>query len=145
MRLTTPRRAKGFTLIEIMFVVALIAILAALAMPAYNGYINRSKIKTAQSDLAGLSLNFENRYQRMLAYPESDYADTAALSNLFGGWSPASDTDEFNFLTENASKTTYTIIARGISGGVMGCEIKLTSGGDRTITGCSYSADNKWL
>lgn len=141
----TASRTKGFTLIEIMFVVALIAILAALAMPAYNGYISRAKIKTAQADLIALSLNFENRYQRMLAYPASDYADTAALRTLFDGWSPASDDADFAFSTKNGSAAGYTVVATGTSGGVQGCTIELESNGDRVITDCSYSADGNWL
>lgn len=138
-------RARGFTLIEIMFVVALIAILAALAMPAYNGYINRAKIKTAQADLVALSLNFENRFQRMLAYPASNYANTAELRALFDGWSPASDAADFVFSTINGSASEYTVVATGTSGGVQGCAIELQSNGDRAVSNCSYSADGNWL
>lgn len=128
-----------------MFVVALIAILAALAMPAYNGYINRAKIKTAQSDLIALSLNFENRFQRMLAYPATDYENTAALMALFDGWRPASDADDFAFSTTGGSNTGYTLVATGTSGGVQGCAIELRSNGDRTVANCTFSADGNWL
>ena len=43
---------KGFTLIELMIVVAIIAILAAIAIPAYNGYITESKESKQNANFA---------------------------------------------------------------------------------------------
>ena len=60
--------ALGFTLIELMITVVIVAILAAIALPSYQNYIKRTNIKAAQTDLVALSLVFEN-YYRLKHFP----------------------------------------------------------------------------
>lgn len=55
-------RARGFTLIELMIVVALVAILAAIAVPAYNDSIRKGRRGQAKADLVELAQVLERHY-----------------------------------------------------------------------------------
>ena len=64
MRPTRAARAhRGFTLIEVMITVAIVAILSAIAMPAYTAYIQRSRVPPALDALSALATRMEQRFQ----------------------------------------------------------------------------------
>lgn len=58
----------GFTLIELMIVVAIIAILAAIALPIYQDYVTRSKITEATNNLSAYRVAMEQYYQDNRTY-----------------------------------------------------------------------------
>jgi len=58
------KKQQGFTLIELMIVVAIIAILAAIALPAYQNYVARSQVTAGLADIRGGVTAFEEYVQR---------------------------------------------------------------------------------
>jgi type IV pilus assembly protein PilE len=62
------RKQEGFTLIEIMVVVAIVAILAAIAVPSYNDYVTRGKLVEATAGLSDARVRMEQYYQDNRAY-----------------------------------------------------------------------------
>ena len=96
---TTSRYRNGFTLIELMIVVAIVAILAAIAIPQYRKYVQKSNRATAKSALLDLSRREETYYSTNNTY-------TLNLSNL--GYSSSNITNN-QIQVPNSSNPTYVI------------------------------------
>jgi type IV pilus assembly protein PilE len=71
---------KGFTLIELMITVAVVGILAAVALPAYNSYSNRGKITDALAALADYRVKMEQYFQDNRNYGVAGAACPVALA-----------------------------------------------------------------
>jgi type IV pilus assembly protein PilE len=61
--MTSSLRQRGFTLIEVMITVAIVAILAAIALPAYTAYIQRSRVPVGLDALSSMATRMEQYYQ----------------------------------------------------------------------------------
>ena len=95
-------RSHGFTLIEMVIVIAIAAILAAIAIPSYNDYITTSRRADGQIALMDLSTRLE-RY-----FNENNTYVGAAIPALYPATSPEGF---YNLQITNASATNYTIQA----------------------------------
>lgn len=66
------RKQKGFTLIELMIVVAIIGVLSAIAVPAYKNYVTKSEVASAVATMKSLITPAELYYQENGAFPNTD-------------------------------------------------------------------------
>jgi type IV pilus assembly protein PilE len=69
--------SKGFTLIEVMIVVAIVAILAAIALPAYGDYVRRGQLPEAFAGMSDLRVKMEQYYQDNRSYGTANCADVS--------------------------------------------------------------------
>ncbi|WP_418316774.1 type IV pilin protein [Piscinibacter sakaiensis] len=72
---------RGFTLIELMIVVAIVAILATIAFPAYTDYLRRGQIPEAFTHLSDMRVKMEQYYQDNRNYGTSNTCANAAGTN----------------------------------------------------------------
>jgi len=112
-----PKKQTGFTIVELLIVIVVIAILAAITIVAYNGIQNRANDTAIQSDLANYSKKAELFNVENSNYPKNA-TDLATLGvkatqsaydtsyyNLYYCTSP--DYDKFSFAARSKSGTLY--------------------------------------
>lgn len=102
------RPQQGFTLIEVMITVAIVAILSAIAIPAYSEYVLRARITEATNALSDMRLKMERFYQDNRRY---DAVPPACTLNTVAP--PPSPTAHFNYACNVTGRDTYVVQAIG--------------------------------
>ncbi|MBV8379629.1 MAG: prepilin-type N-terminal cleavage/methylation domain-containing protein [Paucibacter sp.] len=119
------RRNGGFTLIELMIAAAVLAILAAIALPAYTSYVLRGRISDGQSALAAFSTSLQQYYQDNRTF-------VGACAGTGIGALPTATT-YFTYSCTNLAATTYLATATG-QGAAAGFTFTVDQDGNRATT-----------
>ena len=132
------KKQQGFTLIELMIVVAIVAILAAIALPAYQDYMKRSKVSEAVAT-AGACKTSVAEYAAAANKLPADIA-AAGCSSI--------ETQYVSKVDVAAGKISVTL--KGIGTGVDGKLLELepvVDGANGNITGwtCTTTAETKYV
>lgn len=130
---------KGFTLVELMIVVVVVSILAAIAVPAYSNYVMRGKITEATSNLASLRVSMEQYYQ-----DNRTYLNGAACGVVM----PVAPAVQYFTFTCAATQNAYTLTATG-TGGMTGFTYTVDQANNKQTTavpaGWGTATVNCWV
>jgi type IV pilus assembly protein PilE len=125
---------NGFTLIELMIVVAIVGILAAVALPSYNDYVTRGKIPDATSGLASKRVRMEQFYQDTRSYVGApDLGADTATSQYFN----------FAGVAADGPPQTFTLTATG-KASMAGFTYTIDQAGTRTTTMTPPASTKGW-
>lgn len=121
---TLPRAslapARGFTLIELMIVVAIIGIIAAVALPSYTSYVARAKRADARTQLM-MAAQFMQRFYAANDTFEKDRASNPVLSQMPANLkqAPTDGTAVYQLSIPTATATSFTLKMTPVSGSPM--------------------------
>ena len=119
----SQRKLGGFTLMELMIAMAIVAILAAIALPSYTAYIQRGKIAEATSNLAAMRVLMEQYFMDNRTYVGGPCTSPGPASYFTYSCSPA------------ATATAYTLVATGNAAkGMSGFTYTLDQANNRQTT-----------
>ena len=139
---------KGFTLIELMIVVAIVGIIAAVAIPSYQDYIFRARRADAKAGLLNLQLAQE-KYRSNCTQYASVIGGTYACASPFTLVGSSTSPDGYYNLTMSGTDTdTYTLTATrtGIQSSDKCGNFSINQAGVKTIASAytGYTANDCW-
>ncbi len=141
-----PCKRRGFTLIEVMITVGIVAILAGVAIPAYSEYLRRGQVPEAHAFLADFRVKMEQYYQDNRNYGTDGCAVAGGVGPSWSNFNPGAR--HFNFGCEllNAGQG-YRITATGSAGRATGHDYTIDHANARRTVKYKGSAVDKgcWL
>ena len=121
---------RGFTLIELMIVVAIIGILAGIAWPSYQDHVKSTRRADAQGALMGLAQALERHFTTNGTYAGA--ADGNGVPTIFATEAPLDGGTKFyNLRITSADSSSYVIQAQPKNGQVGDGNLQLKSSGEK--------------
>ena len=133
-RAKTSSSQGGFTLIELMITVAVVAILAAVAIPSYSQYAIRSSRQAVQSELMVMASIQEKIYLNSNAYASNITTSYNGSSTGGLGVATGKSRDGKYTLSVAVASATYTITATPVAGSSQGADGALSINAAETRT-----------
>lgn len=130
----TKNNARGFTLIELMITVVVVAILAGIAFPSYTSYVQKGARRAAQAAM----MEIANRQQQYLLANRSYAVDTATLGYTLPSEVSSKYTADIVTNTETSPATAvpaFTITFTATGGQASDGNLTLTSDGAKSPAG----------
>ena len=119
----SPISHKGFTLVELMITVAVLVTIAAIAIPAYNGYVREARYGAARANMGSLRISLEDFRLDNGTYAVTTVPfDPEAQAAL--GWEPDGDNNLYTYSIVTAATTTYDVLVR-FDGGWVRCNNRM--------------------
>lgn len=116
---------KGFSLIEVLIVMAIVAILGAVSVPLYSNYVTQGRIQDATSDLSARRNEMEQFFQDKLSYCGPATGTCDAVNACQG------NSDFFAYTCPTRTRETFVITATG-TGAMTGFTYTINEKGDKT-------------
>lgn len=136
MKMKNVRKQKGFTLIELMIVVAVIGVLAAIAVPQYQSYVKKGALGSALASATAYKTNVEDHIATTNTFPSISSAfGIGTIAATSGAIATGNNTNDIVATITEGGGVGATITLKRDKDGIWDCTNSLAS--TISINGCS--------